>query len=164
MRRAVLVRLGLGSALALVLFVALAPAEPPARVGPLAATSTGVFAGLLLYLAVARRRPYVPPPVPSAAVACVVLVVAAASEEVVWRRIVLGELLRVGPVAAVAGSTLGFALVHRTRQSLHLGTGATFAGLYLATGVLAAAIAAHWAYNVLLLTLAERRSRREGVP
>ena len=81
------------------------------------------------------------------------LVVAAAAEEVVWRRVVLGELLRAGPLAALAGSTLGFALVHRTRQSLHLGTGAAFGGLYLATGALAASIAAHWAYNVFLLTL-----------
>jgi membrane protease YdiL (CAAX protease family) len=91
-------------------------------------------------------------------------VVAAASEEIVWRRVVLGELLRVGPLAAVAGSTLGFALVHRTRQTLHLGTGAAFGSLYLATGALAASIAAHWAYNVLLLTLAARRARREGSP
>ncbi len=113
---------------------------------------------------VARHRPYVPPLVPAALAACAVLVVSAASEEVVWRRVVLGELLRAGPLAALAGSTLGFALVHRTRQGLHLGTGAAFGGLYLATGALAAAIAAHSSYNVLLLMLAEHRSRRAGAP
>ena len=160
----VVVRLGLGAAIAALLLAALTPAEPPARLGLLAATASGAVAGLLLYVAVSRRRPYVPPPIPSALAAWVVLVVAAASEEVVWRRVVLGELLAAGPVAAVAGSTLGFALVHRARQGLHLGTGAAFAGLYLATGVLAASIAAHWAYNVLLLTLAERGARRHGVP
>ena len=96
--------------------------------------------------------------------ATMLLVLAAASEEIVWRRVVLGELLRAGPLAAAAGSTLGFALVHRARQALHLGTGAAFAGLYLATGVLAAAIAAHFVYNVLLLTLAERWTRPERAP
>ena len=164
MRASVLVRLGLSAATAAVLLAALAPAKPHSRLGFLAATAAGTVAGLLLYVAVSRRRPYVPPPMPSALAAYVLLVVAAASEEVVWRRVVLGELLRAGPLAAAAGSTLGFALVHRARQGLHLGTGATFAGLYLVTGVLAASIAAHWAYNMLLLTLAERGARRDGVP
>jgi membrane protease YdiL (CAAX protease family) len=146
------------------LLVLVAPAEPPPRVGPVAAALAGFVAGVLLYLAVARRRPYVPPLVPAAVAACGVLVVAASSEEILWRRVVLGELLRAGPLAAAAVSTLGFALVHRTRQALHLGTGATFAGIYLVTGALAAAVAAHWAYNVLLLTLAERSARREAPP
>jgi membrane protease YdiL (CAAX protease family) len=159
-----LLRLVVAAAVAAALVVFLAPDEPPARIGPLAATLAGVVAGLLLYVAVARHRPYVPPCVPAALAASFVLVVAAASEEVVWRRVVLGELLRAGPLAAAVGSTLGFALVHRTRQGLHLGTGATFAGLYLATGALAAAIAAHWAYNVLLLALAERGARGEPPP
>jgi membrane protease YdiL (CAAX protease family) len=158
----VLARLAIGATAAATLALTLAPAVPPARLGPLAAVAAGMLAGLVLYLAVARRRPYVLPPFPAALVACAVLLVAAASEEVVWRRVVLGELLRVGPAAAVAGSTLGFALVHRTRQLLHLGTGAAFGGLYLVTGALAASIAAHSAYNVLLLALAERR--RKAVP
>jgi membrane protease YdiL (CAAX protease family) len=158
-----LLRLVAAGAVATALLVVVAPDQPAPRLGLLGAAPAGVAGGLLLYLAVARRRPYVPPLAPPALAACCVLVVAAASEEVVWRRVVLGELLRAGPVVAAAGSTLGFALVHRTRQSLHLGTGATFAGLYLATGALAAAIAAHWAYNVLLLTLAAR-SARAGAP
>jgi membrane protease YdiL (CAAX protease family) len=156
-------RLVVAAAAAAALVVLLAPAEPAPRLGFPGAAFAGIAAGLLLYVAVARSRPYVPPLAPPALTASCILVVAAASEEVVWRRVVLGELLRAGPVAAVAGSTLGFALVHRTRQTLHLGTGATFAGLYLATGALAAAIAAHWVYNVLLLTLAER-SRGQAPP
>ena len=164
LRVSILVRLALGAAIAVSLLAAFAPEAPPARLGCFAAIASGAVAGLVLYVAVSRRRPFIPPLLPSALAACAVLVVAAASEEIVWRRVVLGELLRAGPVAAVAGSTVGFALVHRARQGLHLGTGAAFAGLYLATGVLAASIAAHWAYNVLLLTLAERRSREESVP
>jgi membrane protease YdiL (CAAX protease family) len=163
-RGRLILRLAVGAAVAAALLAVLSPATPPARVGLLAAAGAGIAAGIFLYVAVVRHRPYVPPRVPAALAACAVLVVAAASEEVVWRRVVLGELLRAGPLAAVAGSTLGFALVHRTRQTLHLGTGAAFASLYLATGALAASIAAHWAYNVLLLTFAERRARREGLP
>jgi len=159
MKGRLLVRLAIGAATAAVLALALTPAEPAARFGPLAAVAGGMLAGIAMYLAVARRRPYVPPPVPAALAACAVLVMAAASEEVIWRRVVLGELLRLGPAAAVAGSTLGFALVHRTRQLLHLGTGAAFGGLYMVTGALLASIAAHSAYNVLLLTLAERRRK-----
>jgi membrane protease YdiL (CAAX protease family) len=162
MSRTILVRLSLGLGLAGVLLILLTPPVPAVRVGPVAAVASGALTGLGLYLAVSRRRPYVPPPVPAALAACAILVVAAASEEVVWRRIVLGELLAVGPLAALAGSSLGFALVHRARQAVHLGTGAAFGGLYLATGALAASIVAHWSYNVLLLTLAEQRRTREA--
>jgi membrane protease YdiL (CAAX protease family) len=153
------VRLAAGTALALGLLLLVAPARPTAQLWPPAACAVGMLAGLVLYVAVTRSRPYIPPPLPPAFAACTVLVIAAASEEVVWRRVVLGELLRAGPVPALAGSTLGFALVHRTRQLLHLGTGAAFGGLYVVTGVLAASIAAHCAYNVLLLSLADRRVR-----
>jgi len=163
-RTSVLLRLVVAAAVAAALLVLVAPAHPASRLGFLGAAPAGVAGGLLLYVAVARRRPYVPPLAPPALAACCVLVVAATSEEVVWRRVVLGELLRAGPLVAAAASTLGFALVHRARQGLHLGTGATFAGLYLATGALAAAIAAHWAYNVLLLTLAARNARAEAPP
>ena len=162
--RSLLVRLALALVVAVPLLVLVAPAEPAPRIDPVAAALAGLVVGVLLYLAVAHRRPYVPPSVPAAVAACGVLVVAASSEEILWRRVVLGELLRAGPVVAAAGSTLGFALVHRTRQFLHLGTGAAFAGVYLATGALAAAVATHWAYNVLLLTLAERSARPEAPP
>ena len=59
------------------------------------------------------------------------------------------------PILALAGSSLGFAFAHRAR-GLHLGTGAVFGGVYLATGALAACIVAHWTYNVLLLWLSGR--------
>jgi membrane protease YdiL (CAAX protease family) len=79
----------------------------------------------------------------------------AASEEVVWRRVLLGELLFAGAAAALCGSTLAFALAHR-RRGLHLGTGAAFGGLYLASGILASSIAAHWTYNALVGARLER--------
>src|SRR5262249_13387611 len=82
LRHSTLVRLGLGAATAAVLLVVLAPSEPQARIGLLAALAAGMIAGLVLYLAVARRRPYVPPPAPSALLACVLLVVAAARPDV----------------------------------------------------------------------------------
>jgi membrane protease YdiL (CAAX protease family) len=83
----------------------------------------------------------------------------AANEEVVWRRVVLGELLPAGSMPALALSALGFALVHHRSRALHLGTGAAFGGVYLATGALAASIAAHWAYNLLVASLVERARR-----
>jgi membrane protease YdiL (CAAX protease family) len=73
----------------------------------------------------------------------------ALDEEIIWRLVLLGELLVFGAVAALSLSTVAFALAHRARL-LHLATGAAFGGLYLATGVLAASIAAHWVYNALV--------------
>ena len=85
------------------------------------------------------------------------LALCAANEEVLWRRVLLGELLFAGPAAALALSSAGFALAHRRARLLHIGTGSAFAGVYLATGFLGASIAAHWAYNVLVGGLLERR-------
>jgi membrane protease YdiL (CAAX protease family) len=153
-------RLGLGTAVSAALLVALSPARPSLRLDlPLAALA-GAVAGVTLYLAVARRRPLRPAGLTKAGL----LALAATNEEVVWRRVVLGELLRAGSLAAFAGSTLGFALVHRARVGLHFATGATFGCLYLVTGALAAPIAAHWMYNLLLLGLSEQTPPRDGAP
>jgi membrane protease YdiL (CAAX protease family) len=147
------IRQGAGAVLALVLLVAVSPERPAVRMPFAGALATGALAGLGLCLAVTRRRPA--PPVGMrlslVAISGVLIGAIAAGEEVVWRRVVLGELLRSGPALAVTGSSLGFALAHRARQGLHLGTGAVFGGVYLATGVLAACIVAHWTYNLLLL-------------
>src|SRR5262249_30740830 len=83
----------------------------------------------------------------------------AANEELLWRRLLLGELLIAGPVAALALSSAGFAIAHRRARLLHVGTGSAFGALYLATGLLSASIAAHWAYNALV---ARRRAFRRG--
>ncbi len=144
--------------LAAVLFATVSPARPSAHLAAERGLAAGTLAGLALYLFVARRRPSGPTgtTMPFAVASCALLGIAAAGEEVVWRRVVLGELLRSGPVLALAGSSLGFAFAHRARPWLHLGTGAVFGGVYLATGALGACIAAHWVYNVLLLWLSGR--------
>jgi ABC-2 type transport system ATP-binding protein len=142
----------------LALLLVLSPAHPDRRVPVLAAVLAGLAAGALASVAVLHRdgvgrraaelagrtvR------LPKAKVA--ILGLAAVNEELLWRRLVLGGILPVGVVAALAVSTLGFALAHRARPALHLGTGATFGSLYVATGALAAPVAAHWAYNTVLL-------------
>jgi membrane protease YdiL (CAAX protease family) len=73
----------------------------------------------------------------------------ALDEEIVWRRAVLGELLRFGALASWTASTAAFALAHRRRPDVHLATGALFGGIYLLTGALSAPVAAHWTYNLL---------------
>jgi len=146
------------------LLVTLSPVTPRSRIPATGAAAAGATAGLLLYLAVARRRPAVRPARRGTIEGWALLAAAAAGEEIVWRRVVLGELLWAGPVPALAASALGFALAHRARPGLHLGTGVAFGGLYLLTGALAAPIAAHWTYNVFLLGLAERTWARAGVP
>ena len=70
--------------------------------------------GWLLY----RRRRAAPAVRPAAAVPAALARARCprrrgANEELVWRRVVLGELLRAGALAALAVSTLGFALAHR---------------------------------------------------
>jgi membrane protease YdiL (CAAX protease family) len=86
----------------------------------------------------------------------------AAVEEVIWRRVVLGELLRAGAVTALVASTVGFALTHRMRPAIHLTTGGAFGAVYLSTGVLAASIAAHWTYNLLVDAFVHRLPRAPG--
>ena len=151
-------QLAAGGVLALVLLASISPERPPPRVSAAEALASGVLAGVALYLAVARRGLALPhgATAPVVAATCALLGVAAAGEEVVWRRVVLGELLRSGPVLALAGSSLAFAFAHRARPGLHLATGVVFGGVYLATGVLAASIAAHWIYNTLLLCVSGR--------
>ena len=151
-------QLAAGAALALVLLATVSPERPPPRASAAEALAFGVLAGVALYLAVARRGLVLPRGVTLTveAAGCALLGIAAAGEEVVWRRVVLGELLRFGPIVALAGSSLAFAFAHRARPGLHLVTGAVFGGVYLATGALAACIAAHWIYNVLLLWISGR--------
>ncbi len=151
-------RLAAGAVLALVLLVTVSPERPALRASPAEALVGGVLVGVALFLAVARRGPVFPrgATVSLVATTCALLGISAAGEEVVWRRVVLGELLRSGSIPALAGSSLAFAFAHRARPGLHLATGAAFGGVYLATGALAACIAAHWIYNMLLLWISGR--------
>jgi ABC-2 type transport system ATP-binding protein len=151
------------------LLLVLSPPQPERRVAVPAAVAAGVAVGVLVSGAVLRReqverrageiaRRMVR--LPKATVA--LLGLAAVNEELFWRRLVLGGTLTVGVLAALAVSTLGFALAHRARPALHLGTGATFGCLYLATGALAAAVTAHWTYNTLLLAGLRRDTPRQA--
>jgi ABC-2 type transport system ATP-binding protein len=84
-----------------------------------------------------------------------VLTARSAYEEAIWRALLLGLLVSpLGRVGALVVSTVLFAGSHVGRQGrsalAHLLTGAGFGGVYLATGRLHAAIAAHSAYNVLV--------------
>ena len=121
-----------------VLLLVLSPPHPDRRVPVPAAVAVGLAAGVLASAAVLRRdhvagraaelagRAF---RLPKARLA--ILGLAAVNEELLWRRLVLGGILPSGALAALAVSTLGFALAHRARPALHLGTGATFGGLYL---------------------------------
>jgi membrane protease YdiL (CAAX protease family) len=129
-----------------------------------AAAALGTASGAALFTAATRRRPLL-----HVATRSISLLLArlgflglwATNEEVIWRRVALGELLPRGIVPALAASSVGFALVHRARRWLHLGTGSAFGALYLATGALLASIAAHWVYNVLVGGMVDR-SRSGG--
>jgi membrane protease YdiL (CAAX protease family) len=138
----------------------LSPERPAVRIPGLAAAAGGVFGGAVLYVVLAglalprpnglwhpvvRRRE-----LPARLARVAIIGVLAANEEILWRWAGMGEMLRFGPAAAFAGSTLLFAVAHRARPGVHLLTGAAFGGLYLTTGVLLASISAHWSYNALL--------------
>jgi membrane protease YdiL (CAAX protease family) len=136
-----------------VLLFALVPDRPPARVPWPVAAALGVCVGSALFAAITRRRPRLAPATGSVPVALgklAFLGLWATNEEVLWRRVALGELLHAGFLFALVVSTLGFALVHRTRRGVHLGTGGAFGAVYLATGALVASVAAHWTYNLLI--------------
>jgi len=153
-------RLLIGAGVSAAFLLALAPPRPAARLPVEGAIVAGAGCGVVLFMLAARRRPRLSFKLrrwPLLAARVAVLGLWAANEEVVWRRIALGELLPVGVVPALAASTIGFALLHRARRLLHLGTGGTFGALYLSTGALAASIVAHWTYNLLVGTLVDRR-------
>jgi membrane protease YdiL (CAAX protease family) len=156
-----------------VVAVAAAAAAPPlepldgslARPGE--ALAAGVVVGVGLFATLARR------PFPTAALGRVprprlaarstILAVKSAEEEALWRGVVLGGLaVVVGRTWALAASSVLFAAAHvprqRSRAVVQLATGSAFGVVYVTTGRLLAAIAAHTAYNVLVgaATLAER--------
>jgi membrane protease YdiL (CAAX protease family) len=83
----------------------------------------------------------------------------AAVEELAWRGFLLGALAApLGLAGALGVTSAAFALAHagvRGRMRLvHVLTGGVFGGLYLASGRLAAAVAAHVVYNALVVTAA----------
>jgi membrane protease YdiL (CAAX protease family) len=96
------------------------------------------------------------------------LAVGAALEELVWRGIVLGGLAAaVGPLPALAISSLGFAVWHwpsvGRRCLVHVATGGAFGAACLLGG-LATAVVAHAVYNLLVdwAVLAHRREAAQS--
>jgi ABC-2 type transport system ATP-binding protein len=93
------------------------------------------------------------------------LVLRSAVEEIVWRGLGIGALAPlIGTLPALVLTTVGFAASHVPklgRSSVtHLLTGAVFGGLYLVGGGLAAPIAAHATYNLLIAFALEARRPR----
>lgn len=156
--RALWPRLLTRAALAIGIGFALSPPRPRSHLPCPLALLLGVTAGAGLFAAASSRLPALRRS--RTAVGTVlrhaVFGVSAVAEELVWRRAVLGELLAFGPLVALAVSSAGFAAAHRRGKVLHLGTGGVFGGVYLATGLLVAAVAAHWAYNAFVGSLLQR--------
>ena len=116
-------------------------------------TAGGALAAGALFLALARTIPQFAR-VPAARAAA--LVTSSTAEELFWRWGVLSGLAAVlGIAPAFALATLGFALAHWRQAGLlsvrvHIGTGATFGVLYVATGNVLSPIVAHAGYNLLV--------------
>jgi ABC-2 type transport system ATP-binding protein len=140
------------------LAAAIAPPVPPLLpVGPLA-PAIGAGAGAVLFFALALRpRPAaLTAPAPRRLAArTVVLGAKSFQEEAVWRGLVLGALVDpLGRGGALCVSTILFAAAHVGRQGrravAQIATGGCFGAVYVTTGRLVAATAAHAAYNALV--------------
>lgn len=135
-----------------------APREP--SVSRQVAVAGGAVVGGGLFVLIGGRealrlRPVGRLRLPVFAVKTSVVLAKSASEEVVWRLVVLGRLLALaGAPIALAVSSVGFAASHwrlgRRGVAAHLVTGVLFGSIYLLTGRLAAAVAAHGMYNLLV--------------
>jgi membrane protease YdiL (CAAX protease family) len=132
-----------------------------ARVSLPGALALGAAVGVALAQALAGRpiRPRLRRP--RAAAGPLLLAGRAGLEEVAWRGFLLGALVpAVGPAAATAASSVVFACAHPVRRRadrlVHVLTGAAFGLVYVASGRLLAAVAAHVAYNALLAAAAPR--------
>ena len=146
------------AALATVGAILAPPVDKVVSVGPVTALVMGSSVGLSAVLLLVGRRLHLSAltslPWRRALARAVVLSVRSAYEEVAWRGLVLGLLAPLGlPIALLASSVLfSAAHVHRLgrRAAVHLGTGLAFGGVYVCSGSLLAAIAAHATYNIVL--------------
>jgi ABC-2 type transport system ATP-binding protein len=90
------------------------------------------------------------------------LVLRSAVEEILWRGLGIGATAPlIGTLPALVLTTVGFAVWHLPKlgrySAVHLLTGSVFGGLYLVGGGLAAPIAAHATYNLLIAFALEAR-------
>ena len=143
---------GVGGAAALLALVEVPPPTEP-TVSLLPSMCLGLAAGLVLFAILAQQAPPLPTPRPAARwlIRLAFVVVWAAVEEIVWRWLALGLVAAAaGWPLALAVSSVAFAAVHGVGKASQLATGATFGVVYLATGRLLAAVAAHATYNLVL--------------
>lgn len=133
------------------------PIEPLFDVGSLTIPA-GVLVGLLLFATIARRQAVAThsslPPRRLVARSAV-LTLKSAQEEALWRALLLGSLVApLGRLGALALATVLFSAVHvwdqGRRALVHIATGGVFGAVYVGTGRLSAAVAAHAAYNVAI--------------
>jgi ABC-2 type transport system ATP-binding protein len=164
----VLLDLGRCWAVAAVVLLAVPPPTPP-TFGLPTSTLVGVGAAFVLYGVLARGR------FPQArlrdlrrrrlAAKVVFLTSRGVVEEAIWRGLLLGALLlALEPWRAIATSSVLFALAHWRTQRwgmlAHLATGTTFALVYVGSGSLVAAMAAHVTYNLIVATAVAADGRR----
>jgi membrane protease YdiL (CAAX protease family) len=160
-----------GAACALLVW---APVTGEHRTIPLlAALPAGAGTGIIVFALLAAT--WRPPPLGRSRVARAVaaatppLALGAAAEEAIWRYGALGFANRaIGPLGALLASSIGFAFVHfdRTRLrglAIHGALGVVFGGVYLLTGSLAAAVAAHLTYNLLVVGACAGWTGRDAV-
>lgn len=151
--------LGLLAALAAAVVVAVPESRHAPTLGLVASVGVGAVTGVGIALALAGG-----PPLSRLRPAALagrrlgvggVLVLAAAGEETVFRRGIVDALAApAGVPGAVAAGAACFALVHGPaprRLAVHAVTGSAFGAVYALTGRLAAAVAAHAAYNLVVL-------------
>jgi len=133
------------AAVPLLVFAGIAGPHP--RTSAAAAVTAGVAVAIVLYLVFARSASRPPRRLALPAT------IGAVSEEIVWRWGALaGTAPFIGWPGAFALSTVVFAGTHtRTATLAYIVIGGAFAAVFLATGQLVAAIAAHGGYNLLVL-------------
>jgi hypothetical protein len=139
---------------AIAAFLIAPPVDGAASLGP-AAGPVGALVGVTCFTALAGRRIRITCavlPRRRFVARCAVLTGRSVYEEALWRGLVLGALLPLGRLPALLVSSALFAAAHVPRLGLrawtHVPTGAAFGAVYLATGALESAMAAHAAYNI----------------
>jgi len=156
-------RTGVHAALAVAL-LASAQVSVHRRVPLAAGVSIGLAAATVLFVALVRARVRFRPERWRAHTLVArggFFALRSASEEVAWRWFLLGSLApAVGMLGAFAASTVGFALAHGGPQrgrgvAIHAVTGGVFGAVFIVTGSLLAAVAAHGGDNLLVLLAVE---------
>jgi ABC-2 type transport system ATP-binding protein len=145
------------------------PAPAGGIVGLSIALPSGILAGLLLFALLSRAWVSIGIFRRNRAAALTArggyLVLRSAVEEIFWRGLGIGVLAPlIGTVPALVVTTVGFAASHLPKlgrhSAVHLLTGAVFGGLYLVGGGLAAPIAAHATYNLMIVLALEARRQQ----